>query len=762
MSRTSARFTTATTATGTTATDNSNKKDSGGDNSNNNDITGTDGNGIVSYLEQHNEITELYCGDGILTQSNLQDIDKSLRNYHSAIHLIKLELPNNKLGPNCGPLLASILESQRETLLELNLSYNPLSSVGIDYLIEPLSDPPVGVSSIMPSCVLQTLDLTNTQLGTKGATSISRLIKNNRTLKTLLLGGNDLKQRGISKIAPELANNHSLQTISLQNNKLGVRGASIFAKALYTNTTATIQDQDLDQQQEQQQWTIKSLDLAGNDIRKAGIDGAFHDLLVLDRNIQILQLGYNNLGSEGGALLGLVLRHNYTLKELCIQGNSIGDVGVLCIADELRTNNNTLEKLQLDWNNITSRGAIGLANALKQNSTLDNISLADNDIDSEGVATIADSITYNMALKKLNLNKNRIDDDGIFALTMALGRPSCSDLSVLIDDNLDVTDVGITSFQRIPTLKRNLSSWFGDLLKAISNGTVSSIDLSSNHINAIIGEEEIFMLTATLADYYSSHQNQQTHSSSITTTHHQSYNELNKKRKTIQSLWLGGRGGSRSKGNRNSSNSTLSSRCIIQLAHLALSGLTNPVVRVYIHSIYIGDDGAEAFGHAIQDNPTMTVLVLNDCGITSDGCQALANGLSRNINGSSALRRLNLDRNSIGDEGMSYIVSAIPHHAKTAGSSSSSSSSSLTSLSVAYNGLTDTVLSHPELAMLEELNLNGNNDITDRGALQLCPHLMDDGCRLQRLSLYKTQVTSRGRDTLQNFLPNKNAVVDYG
>ena len=91
-----------------------------------------------------------------------------------------------------------------------------------------------------------------------------------------------------------------------------------------------------------------------------------------------------------------------------------------------------------------------------------------------------------------------------------------------------------------------------------------------------------------------------------------------------------------------------------------------------------------------------------------------------------------------------------------------SSSSSLTSLSVAYNGLTDTVLSHPELAMLEELNLNGNNDITDRGALQLCPHLMDDGCRLQRLSLYKTQVTSRGRDTLQNFLPNKNAVVDYG
>ena len=98
----------------------------------------------------------------------------------------------------------------------------------------------------------------------------------------------------------------------------------------------------------------------------------------------------------------------------------------------------------------------------------------------------------------------------------------------------------------------------------------------------------------------------------------------------------------------------LSSRCIVQLAHMAISGPNNPFVRVYIKSTNIGNDGAAAFGYALQNNPTLAVLVLNDCGISSEGCKALADGLRDN---NTALRRLNLDRNAIGDDGMSASTS---------------------------------------------------------------------------------------------------------
>ena len=637
---------------------------------------GDEGDQVVPYLEQHEEVQELRC-EGILKKEHLQSIDRSLRNYHSTIHLVSLELPRNGFTADSGKILASILESQRETLLYLDLSHNPLTAEGVDKLIEPLSDPPRGVSSIMPSCVLVNLNLTDTQLGAKGAASIARLIKHNRTLKELHLGGNEIK-RGISKLAPVLAATRSLEVVSLQNNSLGPR-ASILAKALKASEV---------------EWTLTSLDLAGNDIRLPGIM-AFQDLLVMDRRIKSLQLGYNGLGEEGAKLLGLVLKFNYTLKELGLQGNHIGDDGAMFLAKELASNNNTLERLQLDWNKIGPRGASGLAEALKQNSTLCHISLADNEIDSEGAANIADSITYNMALKELVLNKNRIDDDGALALTMALGRPSSRDLKVLWEDN-DFTDVGMSSLDRIPSLRTNLGSWFGELLRAIASGTVGSIDLSSERI----GEEEIFMLTAALAEC---------------------------RPPNIQSLWLSGK--------------MLTARSISQLAHMALSGPSNTIVRVYVKSTDIGDEGAEAFGHALDGNSTLAVLVLNDCAVTAEGCKALAAGLRKN----SVLRRLNLDRNAIGDEGMCHLLLALPH-------------ASLKALGVAYNALTDAVMSRSELKSLEELSLSGN-DVTDRGAVQLCPHLMD-GSSFQWLSLYRTQVTSRGRDALRSFLP-ENAIVDF-
>lgn len=137
----------------------------------------------------------------------------------------------------------------------------------------------------------------------------------------------------------------------------------------------------------------------------------------------------------------------------------------------------------------------------------------------------------------------------------------------------------------------------------------------------------------------------------------------------------------------------------------------------------------------------MEVLSLTDSSLSTIGASAVADGLSEN----STLRRLNLDRNDIGDVGMAALGQVIP---KT----------SLQSLSVSRNSLTDQSMNFEYAKDLQELHMDGNK-ITDRGALELCRFLVDD-CRLGWLSLRQNHLTQRGGTTIKTFLSDA-AIVEY-
>ena len=81
------------------------------------------------------------------------------------------------------------------------------------------------------------MDLTDTQLGSKGGLVIAQLLRNNTTLQKLNLTNNAIGTKGMKAIVPELTTNSSLQVLNLSYNNIKARGATLLANALEEPTS---------------------------------------------------------------------------------------------------------------------------------------------------------------------------------------------------------------------------------------------------------------------------------------------------------------------------------------------------------------------------------------------------------------------------------------------------------------------------------------------------------------------------------------------
>lgn len=128
---------------------------------------------------------------------------------------------------------------------------------------------------------------------------------------------------------------------------------------------------------------MRLLDLKGNNLRAAGAE-ALGRLLRQNKCIQNLTLEWNNLGAWEDAFATFcgALAVNSALRQLDLRNNQISHKGAEGLALALKSNA-SLQQLDLRWNNVGLLGGRALVNCLPSNRTLWRLELAGNSIPSD-------------------------------------------------------------------------------------------------------------------------------------------------------------------------------------------------------------------------------------------------------------------------------------------------------------------------------------------------------------------------------------------
>jgi len=146
--------------------------------------------------------------------------------------------------------------------------------------------------------------------------------------------------------------------------------------------------------------------------------------LVIAMNANITEINLDNNGVVGESADGLsnlcaAMQTNTNLKRLNLGRNNIGDSGAALLSSALETNA-TLTHLLLDNNYIGDSGASAFAAALQKNSSLTHLSLSSNCIGDAGAASLASAVQTNVSLVELTVEGNKICSEGSSAFNSAI------------------------------------------------------------------------------------------------------------------------------------------------------------------------------------------------------------------------------------------------------------------------------------------------------------------------------------------------------
>ena len=160
-------------------------------------------------------------------------------------------------------------------------------------------------------------------------------------------------------------------------------------------------------EQEQRQGIYSRTNQIPSEIESNFFKNAIELLRKNDPAVRSLQC--SKIRTAGALTLADALAKNQTLQRLDLQDNQIGEAGALAIAKAIEHNPQiSLQYLNLRNNQIGNAGTKGLARALKKNQSLQILDLAVNAIGSPGAQALVQAIGDNpqLPLQQLNLEHN--------------------------------------------------------------------------------------------------------------------------------------------------------------------------------------------------------------------------------------------------------------------------------------------------------------------------------------------------------------------
>ncbi|XP_067222032.1 NACHT, LRR and PYD domains-containing protein 12-like isoform X2 [Chanodichthys erythropterus] len=311
---------------------------------------------------------------------------------------------------------------------------------------------------------------------------------------------------------------------------------------------------------------LKELNLNGNGLQDEGATDLFFGLESPHCKLEILRLANCKLTDKSCSVLAVACKFS-SLKELSLNCNNLQDTGVKHLAAGLQSLYCKLEILKLCKCGFTDEGCAALALALNSNPS---------------------------HLREAYLDKNELGDKGVNLLSEALKNPCCK-LEILGMTRCGVTDKGCAA----------LASAMA------SNSThLRELDLSENKL----GDSGVKKLCFGLANPHC-------------------------KLKTLRLMYCG----------------------ITQEGCAALtSSLRSSHIRdLDLSGNKLGDLGMKQLS-AGQQNPfcNIEILKLMYCGVTDECCAALASVMKSNA---TDLKELYLDKNKLSDSGVKVLSAALEH-----------------------------------------------------------------------------------------------------
>ena len=257
-----------------------------------------------------------------------------------------------------------------QTLL-LDLSHTRLHHVHVLELVQALD-----VATLLQTLILENCKLNDNELEVIG----KGLMRDNGSeigirppvaLVRLSIRSNKIGNRGVVGLCPFFKVTTTLRELDVSKNQIGSRGASSILHAFRDNP-ASVGDS-------KEELSIEMINFAHNEIWDVD-DGTFFST-------------------------------NTSLQLFNLEGNFIHDEGVHAIADGLLTNTKTqLTEIYLGWNGIGDEGCLHLARMIESNNTLEKLGLGENDITSVGARALLNSLSQNMMLNEITgLYHNQID-----------------------------------------------------------------------------------------------------------------------------------------------------------------------------------------------------------------------------------------------------------------------------------------------------------------------------------------------------------------
>ena len=627
------------------------------------------GEGIANIIDASKTLQVLNVSHNIIN-----DDEANLIGACTITSLQKLNISHNYItGP--GTMFIAQIISKNTSLQELDISHNNIQDVGsiaigehlkfnktlrhLNLSCNKITD--TGTISIAEALYVGTalceLNMSGNRITYDGLISLLDHIQVNTTLKTLWITHNNITKTGFTCIENYIKKMNSSLVIHTSWNKvvmyykltlLQVIHVSFFNVATISeivdipNITSEIWDidytfalftdclKDIDALQE---LSYTSIGIPNVEIKW------IMEVLKVNKTLIKLNASMYPLCDAVMALCDS-LKHNNTLQELSISGTRINKFYFKMIVNALRSNTTLLK---VDASHLLFDNAIGISSYLQNNVTLKELNLMWNCMTGYHMMEIMKGLSMNVntALQKLVISHNCICDNGAAAIGSCL---QCnSSLRVLCISDCAIGSTGAmkivealkvnTTLQKLDislndeALNSDSLIEFSTFLK--DNYTLKKLNLSKHQIagNSEGIQQAVIQSCMKLKqlDLSCHHFNTEAIAAMCDSI---------KLDCTVKKLSI--------------CNCDITSSGIKRMTE-TLSDFNHSLKKLDVSFNFLSDDGLEAIGNYLSKNSILCELNVSCTGITDVGAVKVAKALK--VNAASTLRKLDISRNSISDDG---------------------------------------------------------------------------------------------------------------